>query len=360
MTARGIIRITPFLAAVTLLSAQFSGADVIRLKNDREIEGKIVKETRDKVVLDIGGGEAVFYKKDIKAVERTEIVDTRMKHRAELEAKAEKMNALYYSILENDVTGVEFVLKSSAAKSAIDEIRKDDYSDTADRLENMAITGSYDAEYDRLYTSVSDMPYLEAKGHRDALEKAINADRAAAEYFWRLYKPYVTKLINTEQDAVKSVTTEKGITTVETFNEERVEKKLVFNEKNELQSIEGLDGLNKSKIKESAKFEQYESKYLANSIRSETQKLEAPKPATPPDPEKEKEEKKKLLREGKKPEVKLPPPVVTKAEIEYQAVDGVKWPKTVKFSFENADPALSLPASGTIEFTDVKVRFNRN
>lgn len=337
----------------------FLRAEVIKLKNGREIEGKIVKETKDRVVLDIGGGEATFYRKEIKSIDRTSIVSTRDKRKAELEAKADKISAFYYSMLEDKVESIEFVFKSSADKGVIDGIRKDDYSDAADRLEGMTLTASYDPAYDRLYTTVNDRPYLEGKGHRDALDKMIASDRAAVESFWRIYKPYITRLIDTKHDTVRSVTVEGASTIVETFSETRVEKRFVFNDKNELQSIEGMDGLDKSKIKETAKFEQYEAKYLAKSIQYETQKLEPPKPKTPltdKDKEIEKEKKKKMLKEGKKPEGELPKPVISKFDIEYQIVDGMKWPKTVKFSFQNADPSLSLPGSGSMDFVDVKIR----
>ena len=342
---------------ITFSLAPFSRAEVIKLKNGREIEGAIVKETKDRVVLDIGGGEVTFYKKNIKSINRTSVVGTRKKKKAELETKADRINTFYYSILDNNVESVEFVFRASTDKAVYDGIKNDDYSDAADRLDSMTLTASYDTAYDRLYISVNDRPYLEGKGHRDALDKMIAADRASLEYVWRLYKPYITKLIDTKHDTVKSATTEGGNAILETFSETRVEKKFVFNAKNELQSIEGLDGLDKSRIKETAKFEQYESKYLANSIQSEIQKLEPPKPAIPPDPNKEKEKKKKLPKDAKKPEEGLPAPVISKIDIEYQIIDGVKWPKTVKFSFQNADPALSLPGSGSIDFVDVKVKF---
>jgi len=357
---RSFAKIILLSALIAFSLAPFLRAEVIRLKNGREIEGTITKETKDRVVVDIGGGEATFYKKDIRSIDRASVVNTRNKKKAELATKADKINSLYYSILDNKVESVEFVFRASADKAVYDGIKNEDYSDTADRLDNMTLTGSYDTVYDRLYISVNDRPYLEGKGHRDALDKMIAADRVSLEYIWRLYKPYITRLIDTKRDMVRSVTTEGGNTTVETFSETRVEKKFLFNDKNELQSIEGLDGFDKSKIKETAKFEQYESKYLANSIQSEIQKLEPPKPAAPPDPDKEKERKKKLLKEGKKPEEELPKPVISKIDIEYQIIDGVKWPKTVKFSFQNADPALSLPGSGSIDFVDVKVKFKAN
>jgi hypothetical protein len=339
---------------IALSVAPFSRAEVVKLKNGREIEGIIVIETKDRVVLDIGGGEATFYKKDIKSIDRTGVVDTREKKKTELEAKAGKINSFYYSILDDKVESVEFVFRASTDKAVYDGIKNEDYSDAADRLDNMTLTASYDTAYDRLYTAVNDMPYLEGKGHREAIDKMIASDTAALESFWRVYKPYIMKLIDTKHDTVRSIATEGGNTMVETFSETRVEKKFVFNAENKLQSIEGTDGLDKSKLKETAKFEQYESKYLANSIQSEMQKLEPPKPATAPDQDKEK--KKKQPKDAKKPEEGLPAPVISKFDIEYQIVEDVKWPKTVKFSFQNADPALSLPGSGSMDFVDVKVK----
>jgi len=360
MKNRIITKLILLIFFIACSSAPFSSAEVLKLKNGREIEGKIVEETKDRVVLDIGGGEVAFYKKNIKAIIRTSVVDTRKKRKAELEAKADRINAFYYSILDDNVESVEFVFRASTDKAVYDGIKNEDFSDAADRLDNMTLVASYDTGYDRMYMSVNDRPYLENKKHMDSLDKMAAVDRGLLDSFWRVYKPYITRLIDTKRDTVKSVTMEKGNIIVETFSETRVEKKFTFNEKNELQSMEGLDGLNKSKIKETAKFEQYEAKYLANSVQSETQKTEPPKPATPPDPEKEKERKKKLAKEGKKPEEELPKPVIDKLDIEYQIVEGVKWPKTVKYSFQSADPALSLPGSGSIDFVDVKIKFKRD
>jgi hypothetical protein len=342
---------------ISFSSAPFLRAEVVKLRNGREIEGVIIKETKDRVVLDIGGGEATFYKNNIRSIDRAGAAGTRKKKKAELEAKADRINALYYSILDNNVESVEFAFRASTDKAVYDGIKNEDYSDAADRLDGMTLTASYDTAYDRLYMRVDDRPYLEGRGHREALDNMVAANRALLESFWRLYKPYITRLINTKRDRVKSVAAEGANTVIETLSETRVEKKFVFNDKDELQSMEGLDGLNRSKIKEAAKFEQYESKYLANSIQSEIQKLEPPKPAAPLDPNKEKEKKKKLLKDAKKPEEELPKPVIDKIDIEYQIIEDVKWPRTVKFSFQNADPARPMPGSGDMEFVDVKVNF---
>ena len=75
------------------------------------------------------------------------------------------------------------------------------------------------------------------------------------------------------------------------------------------------------------------------------------------------EEEKKIKaasKDNKLPVPELPKPTGNKFEIEYQMEDGVKVPKTVKFSFQSDDPALSVPGSGSLEFSEVKIRFKES
>lgn len=337
-----------------LFLSSYSNAEVIKLKNGREIEGAIVKETKDTVLVDIGGGEALFYKKGILSIDRTKADETAKKHKSELAKKAEDMNSLYYSYPDSNVETVEFVFASASDKDIVNGIKKEDYSDAADKLDNMKLVATYDTAYDRLYTEVVDRPFFEEKKHRDSLDAMIKTDRDIINSFWNTYKPYVTKLIDTGRDIVKSVRQEGVGAVVETLNEERVGKKFVFNAKNELQSIESVDERYKYKNKETPKFEQLGTKYLIKSLETETQKTEAPKPKsmTP-------EEEKKLRaasKDYKLPEPELPKPTCNKFEIEYQVTNGVKVPKSLKFSFQNDNPALSLPGSGSMEFSEIKVR----
>jgi hypothetical protein len=65
-----IYRITALCAALLWSSASF--ADVIKLKNGRRLEGAIVNQTKDAVVIDIGAGEAYVSRADIASIERQE------------------------------------------------------------------------------------------------------------------------------------------------------------------------------------------------------------------------------------------------------------------------------------------------
>jgi len=60
-----------FLSVGTL----FLKADIIYLKNNRKISGKIIKETDNIVIVDIGIGEVVQRKDDISHIERERITD---------------------------------------------------------------------------------------------------------------------------------------------------------------------------------------------------------------------------------------------------------------------------------------------
>lgn len=335
-----------------------SNAEVIKLRNGREIEGTIVKETKNIVVVDIGGGEATFYKKGIRSIDRTKADDAGRKRKSDLAKRAEGINSAYYSYPDNNVNAIEFVFRSDADKNVINGIKNEDYSDAADRLDNMKLIATYDAGYDRLYVEVVDRPFFEDKKHRDSLDAMVKTDRDIINSFWRAYKPYVTKLIDTSRDIVKSVRQEGEGQVVETLNEERVEKKFVFNATNELQSIESVDDRYKYRGKETPKFEQFGTKYLIKSLETETQKTEAPKAKTPTPGED------MLLmsaaKEIVKPPVELPKPLSNKFEIDYQVADGIRVPKTVKFSFQNDNPALTLPGGGSLEFSEVKVRLKNN
>ena len=55
------------------VGALFLKADIIYLKNNRKISGKIIKETDNTVVVDIGIGEVVQRKDEISHIEREEI-----------------------------------------------------------------------------------------------------------------------------------------------------------------------------------------------------------------------------------------------------------------------------------------------
>jgi hypothetical protein len=69
MPNKPIIRLITALYLVLLLSAD-SSADVIKLKNGRRLEGAIISQTKDAVVIDIGAGEAYVSKADIAAIEQ--------------------------------------------------------------------------------------------------------------------------------------------------------------------------------------------------------------------------------------------------------------------------------------------------
>ena len=60
-----------FLICVTIFTG-YSGADVIKLKKGREIEGAIVDETKDTVTIDMGIGEATLNKNDIRSIQRAQ------------------------------------------------------------------------------------------------------------------------------------------------------------------------------------------------------------------------------------------------------------------------------------------------
>lgn len=346
----------PILFLSSFLSS-YSNAEVIKLKNGREIEGTIVRETKDTVVVDIGGGEALFYKKGILSIERTKADEAGKKRKSELVKRAEDIDSNYYSYADNNVESIEFAFKSGSDQAVYDGIKKDDYTDAADRLDNMKLVATYDIAYDRLYVEVVDRPFFEEKGHNDRLDGMVKADRAAIESFWTAYKPYVTKLIDTKRDIVKSARPEGAGTVVETLNEERVEKKFIFKEKNELQSIESVDDRYKYKGRETPVFEQAGSKYLVKSLDIVTQKTVPNNPKILTRIEEEK--LKAASKDGKLPEPELPAPTSSKYEIEYQIADGIKVPKSVKFSHQNADPALSLPGSGSMEFSEVKIRLKK-
>src|SRR3989338_4220435 len=170
----------PILFLVFILSSS-SSAEVIKLKNGREIEGTIVKETKNKVVVDIGGGEATFDRKDILAIERSKVDDTHKKRKSLLAEKADDINSFYYSYPDNNVESIEFVFKTAADKDVIEGIKKEDYSDAADKLDNMKIVASYDIAYDRLYVNVVDRPFFEDKKHRDSLDMMVKVGRNIVE-----------------------------------------------------------------------------------------------------------------------------------------------------------------------------------
>jgi len=58
-------------ALFLLLSSIGSFADVIKLKNGRRLEGAIVSQTKDAVVIDIGAGEADISRSDIASIEKS-------------------------------------------------------------------------------------------------------------------------------------------------------------------------------------------------------------------------------------------------------------------------------------------------
>lgn len=360
------IRLTLPILFFALSFCPYASAEIIKLRNGREIEGTIVKETKNTVVIDIGGGEATFFKKGILSIDRTKAIRSGSSRKSENAKKVEDINSVYYSYADSNVESIEFVFMSDAGKDAIGRIKKEDYSDASDRIDGMKFTAAYDTTYDRLYFNVTGRPFFEDKKYRDSLDAVIKSDRSAMEAFWKAFKPYITKLIAAEVDKVKSMRQEGAGTVIETLNDERTEKKFIFNEKNELQSVEFTNDRYKYKGKETPKFELDGSKYLIKSLETEKRKIE-PSKSKEPMPEEEKALQPSLstpsapsaLSTPSAPSV-LSAPSADKFEIEYQVVGAIKVPKSVKFSFQNTDPALSLPGSGGFEFSEVRVRLKES
>ena len=57
--------------SLVLLASAYLFADVIKLKNGRRLEGAIISQTKDAIVIDIGAGEAYISKSDIASIEKS-------------------------------------------------------------------------------------------------------------------------------------------------------------------------------------------------------------------------------------------------------------------------------------------------
>ena len=82
----------PFLSTVTILflifNATYGSTEILKLKNGRSINGIIIKETADTIVMDIGAGEIIVNKKDLSSIDKSQ-------------TQEEKNAAFYYIRAQN-------------------------------------------------------------------------------------------------------------------------------------------------------------------------------------------------------------------------------------------------------------------
>ena len=55
------------------LFSAYSSGDMIHLKNGQVLEGTVMHEHNDEVVVDVGGGTVTFSKGEIKSIEKSEL-----------------------------------------------------------------------------------------------------------------------------------------------------------------------------------------------------------------------------------------------------------------------------------------------
>ena len=82
MKKRKLCKIAIYGILFVLIFCYYSNADIVHLKNGRQITGTIVEETEDCVVIDIGLGDVTHYKREIKSIEKDtdmQIKDTQIK-----------------------------------------------------------------------------------------------------------------------------------------------------------------------------------------------------------------------------------------------------------------------------------------
>jgi len=91
------------------------GADVVRLKNGRSFEGKIIEETEREVKLRTGGGEVTLTREQIEAIERGE---------SPLEQYERRAAALKADDADGHYTLGEFCLEEQLHAQAIAELRR--------------------------------------------------------------------------------------------------------------------------------------------------------------------------------------------------------------------------------------------
>lgn len=254
---------------VILLCAGEAGADSIYLKNGNIMNGRIVKETEDSIVIEMYGGKVGIEKNEIRKIERSEPAAEEPEEEGEPELSVDKINASYYSPAREGAKKIKFKLDLSSTRLAIGKLGRGKTEEFTRKFKTMSFLVTYDLKAacvdDAIDISISDKPSFEDEDLNKMTSDLIEIGENMAGWFLGVWFSYATTVIDKKRwnvESIKYIEKDKEIK-VKLVKDDK-ERKLTFDRGYKLKDWHSFE----YNYSEEPKFEQYKSKYLLKSIFS--------------------------------------------------------------------------------------------
>lgn len=179
----------------------------------------------------------------------------------------EKINSHYYSLIDKNVEELKFINVESDKPYLIQQLRNKGKINLADAMEKMNLVVTYKPFADSLDFFFINKPEFNDEKSKNSFDDIMSGSEGMAREFWKSCKPYITKLIDPEDDQIKSINLEGEYIVIKIINKNNQGKKLLFDKNYKLQSMEFFDSMGKLSHKEIPEFEVIDSRYIVKSIR---------------------------------------------------------------------------------------------
>jgi len=130
-----------------------SYADTVYLKNGRKISGDLVSQTSANITLDIGSGDLVVDRSDIRDIRTTKNLS-----QAKNMSLVEKINARYYNLNDLGVRSIGLKFNVSTESKLLMDLSEERGADFAERIEDIDVRVDYSPADDALEITVLNKP----------------------------------------------------------------------------------------------------------------------------------------------------------------------------------------------------------
>lgn len=222
------------------------------------------------------------------------------------------INSSYYNLMEEKVNSIKFNFRLSGEDDSLRLLREKGRFDISKKIENMDIYVTCFPSRSSIEISVENKPFFDDEELDGNINGMVQTTKEIAREFLAIWKRYVTELIDSRYNHVKSIDEDGDSMTIELIDRGNSEYRLTFDVDHKLKYWEAfLPFESDPSYKEVPNFELRDSKYLVNAV---------------------------MARD------------LGNFEISYQTVDGINIPEKVVFSSDTDELFDTV-----MFFTDVEV-----